>query len=103
MPDVPWSAGGGTVTLHVRLTPKADRDAVDGIVRMADGRSVLAVRVRALPEKGAANTALAALIARRLKVARSSVSLTRGATGRIKTLRIDAADGLLDRLAGLVE
>ncbi len=100
---MPWSAGSGAVTLHVRLTPKAGLDAVDGIARMADGRSVLAVRVRAVPEKGAANKALTALIAKRLKVAGSSVRLTRGATSRIKVLSIDGADGLLDRLAGLVE
>ena len=42
----------------VRLTPKGGRDAVDGIERMADGRSVLKVRVRAAPSEGEANAAL---------------------------------------------
>lgn len=97
-----WSVIGESVRLHVRLTPKADRDAIDGIVCMADGRSVLAVRVRAVPEKGKANKALIALIAKQLKLTKSSVTLASGVTSRIKGLRIDEpSKAVLDRLAVL--
>jgi uncharacterized protein YggU (UPF0235/DUF167 family) len=40
--------------LTVRLTPKGGRDAVDGIEQMADGRSVLKVRVRSAASEGEA-------------------------------------------------
>jgi len=101
---MPWSVRDGGLTLRVRLTPKADRDRIDGVVDLADGHSVLAARVRAVPEKGAANKALAALIAKQLEIAKSSVSLTGGSTSRIKTLAVSGpAEELLDRLKLLVE
>lgn len=103
MAQKPWSVSDDILTLHVRLTPKADRDRIDGVVEMADGRRVLAARVRAVPEKGAANKALAALIAKRLKIAKSSVALTGGSTSRIKTLAVSGPpEELLDRLKLLV-
>jgi len=58
----------------VRLTPKGGRDSVDGMEQLADGRSVLKVRVRAAASEGEANAALVELIA--------------GATSRIKRLKI---------------
>ncbi len=104
MPDTAWSVAADAVSLTVRLTPKADRDAIGGLIQMADGRTVLAARVRAVPENGKANKALAVLIAKRLKLAKSSVTLAGGATSRIKVLRIDdASQATLDRLAALVE
>ena len=57
----------GGVLLAVRLTPRAARDAVDGTGALSDGRPVALVRVRALPSEGAANAALVAVIAKRLR------------------------------------
>ena len=51
------------IVLSVRLTPRAQRDAVDGVGTLSDGREVALVRVRALPEDSAANQALVALLA----------------------------------------
>ena len=48
----PWQGAGLGVVLAVRLTPKGGRDAIDGIELLADGRSVLKVRVRAAPSEG---------------------------------------------------
>jgi uncharacterized protein YggU (UPF0235/DUF167 family) len=77
----------------VRLTPRGGRDALDGVETRADGRAVLKARVRAAPEKGAANAALAALLADLLGVPKSAVSVTAGATSRVKTVEVagDAA------------
>ena len=47
---------------------------------------MLLARVRALPEHGAANTALTALLAKSLKLPKSSVSLDSGGKGRVKTV-----------------
>jgi uncharacterized protein YggU (UPF0235/DUF167 family) len=84
----PWIAGAGAVTLTVRLTPKGRRDAIDGVETLADGRAVLKVRVRAAPSEGEANDALCRLIAKALSVPPRDVSLTAGATSRIKRLTV---------------
>jgi len=83
-----YRAGMDGVVLAVRLTPKAARDAVDGVGRLADGSEVALVRVRALPVKGAANAALIGLLAKDLKIPRRSVSIVGGAGTRIKRIRI---------------
>jgi len=88
----PWNVGASGVTLSVRLTPKGGRDAIDGIDALADGRSVLKVRVRAAPTEGEANEALRRLIAKVLGIPAREVTLTAGATSRIKRLAI-AGDG----------
>jgi uncharacterized protein YggU (UPF0235/DUF167 family) len=47
---------------------------------------VLLARVRALPEDGAANAALIALLAKGLKLPKSSLVLDSGGKGRVKTV-----------------
>lgn len=76
------------IDLAVRLTPKADRDAVEGGEQTADGRRHLKCRVRAVPEKGKANTALERLLAEAFGVPRSAVAIVAGGTARLKTARI---------------
>jgi uncharacterized protein YggU (UPF0235/DUF167 family) len=101
----PWepSANGG-LRLRVRVTPKATRECLDGLATLDDGRVVLRLRVRAVPDKGAANTAVVALIARLLGIAKRDVRLVSGATARIKTLELDAdAQELAARLCALCE
>jgi uncharacterized protein (TIGR00251 family) len=92
-PAAPWAAQAGGLALSVRLTPKGGRDAIDGIEQLADGRSVLKVRVRAAPSEGEANEALMRLIAKTLGVPPRDVALIAGATSRVKRLTIagDAA------------
>ncbi len=69
-------------TLAVRVTPKASADRIvveDGAVR---------VYVAAPPDKGKANKAVIALVARALELPKSAVELVCGETGREKLLRI---------------
>jgi uncharacterized protein len=73
--------------LMVRLTPKSSRDDVAGIEMAADGPR-LAVKVRALPDKGEANAALLALLAKWLGVPKSRLELIAGTTSRTKTVAI---------------
>ena len=99
----PWHVVAGGLVVAVRLTPKGGRDAIDGIERMANGRSVLKVRVRAAPSEGEANDALMRLLAKSLGVAARQVSLVAGATTRIKRLEIaGAGPALAAALAGIV-
>jgi uncharacterized protein (TIGR00251 family) len=80
--------GPNGLVLHVRLTPKGGRDALDGIEILGDGRPVLKARVRAVPEDGKANDALVRLIAKAVGVSNSSVTVGAGHTSRVKTLAI---------------
>lgn len=84
-----FRAGDGHVVVQLRLTPKGGRDALDGVAALSDGRMVLQARVRAAPDKGAANAAVEAVLARAVGVPRSAVTLVSGHTARLKSLRID--------------
>lgn len=88
MMAVPWSLAPGGAVLAVRLTPKGGGDAIGGVDMLADGRAVLAVRVRALPAEGEANKALIRLIAKAVGVPPRDVTLAAGATARLKRLAI---------------
>ena len=88
MAAAPWSLTPEGVVLAVWLTPKAGRDAIDGVDVLADGRVVLTARVRALPADGEANEALIRLIAKAVGVPPRDVALVAGATARLKRLAI---------------
>ena len=76
------------IVLTVRLTPHADRDAIAGVARLADGQVVAQARVRAVPEDGAANKALIALLSKIFRRPKSAIELIGGASARVKQLRI---------------
>lgn len=59
-------------------------------------------RVRAVPEKGKANAALIALLAKRLDWPRSAILLESGDTNRLKRLRIIGGGGASARLTALI-
>jgi uncharacterized protein (TIGR00251 family) len=88
------------IILAIRLTPRANRDSVDGVGTLADGQRVALARVRAVPEDGAANAALVALVAKTFGRPKSAVTLLRGATQRVKHIRIAGAP---DALAAVVD
>lgn len=69
------------------MIPKADRDAVFGFEDTPDG-PVIKARVRAIPEKGKANTALIKLISKWLDHPKSDIELHSGSKSRIKTLKL---------------
>ena len=77
--------------VEIRLTPRADRDAVDGIQQDAGGDAHLAVRVTAAPSEGAANAALVAFLSRRWRLPKSAFALVRGESARVKRLSITAS------------
>ena len=88
------------MTLHLRVTPNAGADRIEGVEQRGDGSSVLRLRVAAVPDKGRANAAVIALLSRALEVPKSAVSVTSGETARLKTVAV-AGDGaaLAARLA----
>jgi uncharacterized protein (TIGR00251 family) len=80
------------VKLAVRLTPRGGRDAIEGFAEDEAGRPLLKARVAAPPVDGAANAALAKLMAKALGLPRSAVRIVSGETARVKLLEIDGLD-----------
>jgi len=98
-----FSAHADHLRLSVRLTPNGGRDAIDGIDTDADGNAFVKARVSAVPEDGKANKALIALLSKKLRVPKSSVSFLSGETARKKILRIDGdPEDLKAKLQALV-
>ena len=85
--DGAWRPVRDGLIVSFRLTPKSSRDEVGGLVDTADGKAI-AAKVRAVPEKGAANTALERLVADWLDVPKSTVSLDTGGKSRLKSLLV---------------
>jgi uncharacterized protein len=100
MPARPYEADANGLRIRVRLTPRGGRDALEGVDTLADGRAVLRARVRAAPEKGLVNAALESLLAKSLRVPKSTVSVVAGGTGRVKVV---AVSGRFPDLAETVE
>ena len=83
MDDLRLTGSLNGVTFAVRLTPRASENEIAGI---QDG--VLKVRLTAPPVEGAANAALIELIADRLKVRKSAVSIISGDKARSKVVQV---------------
>lgn len=88
------------LSLFVRVTPNAGRDAIEGEELRDDGTAVLRVRVKAVPDKGKANAAVIALLAKVLHLPKSAITLASGETARFKTLTL-SGDG--PALAALID
>ena len=86
---VPWRISDTGLTLALRVTPRGGRDAIDGVDTLADGRSVLRLRVRAIADGGEANRAVTELLAKSLGVPKARVRLVSGATSRLKQIAVD--------------
>lgn len=77
-----------TTRYTLRVTPKAsanrivEETATDGTLR-------LRVYVTAVPENGKANAAVIALLATHLGVPKTAITISRGASGRDKTVIVD--------------
>jgi uncharacterized protein (TIGR00251 family) len=101
--ELPFTLTGDGLRLMVRLTPRAGRDQIDGIVAGPDGRMLLAVRVSAPPVEGAANAALIACLADALALRKSAITIRSGESARVKQLHL-AGDGaaIAARIAALV-
>ena len=90
--------------IHLRVTPNAGVDRIEGVETRDDGQLVLRLRVRAVPDKGKANAGAEALLAGALGVAKGKVRVIAGETARLKTVVVDGDGAELGRrLEALLE
>jgi uncharacterized protein (TIGR00251 family) len=85
----PWRYSSEGVSIALRVTPRGGRDDIDGVETLANGRSVIKVRVRAIAEGGEANRAVTELLAKALGVPKARVKILSGVTSRLKQVAID--------------
>jgi len=85
----PWRHSAHGISVALRVTPRGGRDDIDGVETLADGRSVVKVRVRAVAEGGEANRAVLELLAKALGVPKARLKILSGATSRLKQVAVD--------------
>ena len=85
----PWRFSIEGISIALRVTPRGGRDDIDGIETLANGRSVVKVRVRAVAESGEANRAVTELLAKTLGVPKARVRILSGVTSRLKQVAVD--------------
>jgi len=71
------------IYIEVKVIPNAQKSSIAGW----EGKR-LKVRINAQPEKGKANDELIAFLSKTLKIPKSSISILKGESGRLKTLII---------------
>ena len=85
----PWRYCTDGISVALRVTPRGGRDDIDGLERLANGRTVVKVRVRAIAHGGEANRAVTELLAKALGVPRAKVRILSGTTSRLKQIAVD--------------
>src|SRR5213595_2284164 len=99
----PWRYSTQGVSVALRVTPRGGRDDIGGVERLADGRTVVKVRVRAIAEGGEANRAVMALLARALGVPKARIRIVSGVTSRLKQVAVDGdPEKLVEALRALI-
>jgi uncharacterized protein (TIGR00251 family) len=85
----PWRYSTQGISVALRVTPRGGRDDIDGLETLANGRTVVKVRVRAIADGGEANRAVTELVAKALGVPRANVRILSGTTSRLKQIAVD--------------
>ena len=79
---------GADLTISVRLSPKASRNAVGKWFHDEKNKPILKVSVTSVPEKGRANEALIELLSEHWNIQKHRLCISRGLTDRNKILII---------------
>ncbi len=86
---------GRGITVRIRVTAGARSERIEGISLDPDGRARLAIAVRASANRGQANAAVIALLAREWKLPRTSLTVVAGGAARRKTIAIAGDRGVV--------
>lgn len=74
--------------LYVKANPNSGKTKIGGIICDEKNQKYLKINIAAIPEKGKANEEILLFLAKLLKIPKSKISLMRGATNRIKVIKI---------------
>jgi uncharacterized protein len=85
----PWRYSTQGISVALRVTPRGGRDDIDGVETLANGRTVVKVRVRAIADGGEANRAVIELLAKALGVPKARLRILSGTTSRLKQIAVD--------------
>jgi uncharacterized protein (TIGR00251 family) len=85
----PWRYSTQGISVALRVTPRGGRDDIDGVETLANGRTVVKVRVRAIADGGEANRAVTELLSKALGVPKARVRILSGTTSRLKQIAVD--------------
>ncbi|MGB0747817.1 MAG: DUF167 domain-containing protein [Magnetospiraceae bacterium] len=87
---MPFRQQDAGLQLLIRVTPRANKNKINGLRVGGDGRTRLLVSVTAPPEGGKANAAVIKLLAKTWRLPKTAISVLAGATDRDKTLLLEA-------------
>src|ERR1700737_2621400 len=85
----PWRHSTECISVALRVTPRGGRDDIDGLETLANGRTVVKVRGRAIAEGSEDNRGVLELLAKALGVSKRDVRVLSGATSRLKQIAVD--------------
>jgi len=80
--------------LYIKLTPSASFCGFCDVYTAADGTEYLKAYTNTVPEKGKANKALIAMLAKRLRLSKQIFSLISGETEHCKRIYIATAEDI---------
>ncbi len=78
------------IILRVRLSPNSSCCKINGIFKTPDGLEYLKINIISVAEKGKANQELISWLAKKLKTAKSNISIISGELDRYKKILITA-------------
>ena len=76
--------------LRIKLTPNASFCGFKDTICDADGVAYLKAYVQTVPEKGRANDELVKMLSKKLKIAKSNISIVSGQTEHYKKIYIES-------------
>ena len=74
--------------LRIKVIPKSSKNEVTEIMKDETGEETIKIRIKAIPEKGKANTELIKFLSKELQVPKQNISIISGKTDQLKLIKI---------------
>ncbi len=74
--------------LRIKVIPNSNTNEIKEIMTDDSGEETIKIKIKAIPEKGKANTELIKFLSKELEIKKSNISILSGKTDRIKLIKI---------------
>ena len=74
--------------LRIKVIPNSNTNEIKEIMTDDSGEETIKIKVKAVPEKGKANTELIKFLSNKLEIKKANISILSGKTDRIKLIKI---------------